>query len=227
MDRDQDRHLSTDALPEVLPEALLHKHFQLSDADLGEVELCRGSVNRLGFAVQLCTLRWYGFFLNDLTRVPNEVLLHLTVQLGFLPFDLHGYPADDKTRHAHMDRLRQYLGFRRCDAEQRQLLHTFLKQEAASLPRTELLRKAAFTWLHAHRVVRPARTTLRDLIASAREAAYDRTFQTLTNPLTDAQQAVLDALVKEVRNGQVYPPGHARPSNSCGRLPRRNRPTPC
>ncbi|GAA5504399.1 tn3 family transposase Tn4430 [Deinococcus xinjiangensis] len=197
MDSDQDRHFSTDALPEVLPEPLLHKQFQLSDADLAEVELCRGSVNRLGFAVQLCTLRWYGFFLNDLTRVPNEVLLHLTVQLGFLPFDLHGYPADDKTRHAHLDRLRQYLGFRRCDAEQRQLLHTFLQQEAASLPRTELLRKAAFTWLHAHRVVRPGRTTLRDLIASARETAYDCTFQTLTNPLTDAQKAGLDALVKD------------------------------
>lgn len=194
---DQDRNLNTDHLPEVIPEHVLHKHFHLSDADLVEVEQCRGGVNRLGFAVQLCTVRWYGFFLSDLERVPKEVLLHLTVQLGFLPFDLQGYPADDKTRHAHMERIRQYLSFKRCDQEQRELLSDFLRQEAAALPRTELLKKAAFKWLHAHLVVRPGRTTLRDLIASAREAIYESTFQTLSQTLTEAQQTALDALVKE------------------------------
>jgi Domain of unknown function (DUF4158) len=32
----------------------------LTETDLQEVAVCRGVVNKLGFAVQLCTLRWQG-----------------------------------------------------------------------------------------------------------------------------------------------------------------------
>jgi TnpA family transposase len=36
------------------------RHFTLSEADLAVVSLRRGSANRLGFAVQLCLLRYPG-----------------------------------------------------------------------------------------------------------------------------------------------------------------------
>jgi hypothetical protein len=34
----------------------------LTRPDLEQVDQCRGGANKLGFAVQLCTLRWRGHF---------------------------------------------------------------------------------------------------------------------------------------------------------------------
>lgn len=197
MDDLQTQDSTADRLPDVFSEALLQQQFQLSDADLSEIEKCRGGLNKLGFAVQLCTLRAYGFFLNDLQHVPAEVRLHLTLQLGYLPFELAGYPVDDKTRHTHMERVRHHLGFVRFGVPERSNLLEFLQGEAHTLPRTERLKIAAHAWLLTHRVVRPGRTTLRDLISSAREAAYEATFTTLTAGLSSAQQTALDALIIE------------------------------
>ena len=35
----------------------LRKYFTLTPPDLAQVQQCRGALNKLGFAVQLCTLR--------------------------------------------------------------------------------------------------------------------------------------------------------------------------
>ena len=52
-------------LPETLDPESLRKYFTLTETDLQELAVCRGVVNKLGFAVQLCTLRWQGYFLGD------------------------------------------------------------------------------------------------------------------------------------------------------------------
>ena len=61
-------------LPETLDPESLRKYFTLTETDLQEVAVCRGVVNKLGFAVQLCTLRWQGYFLGDTRGLPAPVL---------------------------------------------------------------------------------------------------------------------------------------------------------
>jgi hypothetical protein len=48
-------------LLETLDPESLRKYFTLTEADLQEVAVCHGAVNKLGFAVQLCALRWQGY----------------------------------------------------------------------------------------------------------------------------------------------------------------------
>lgn len=184
-----------DRLPDGLSEALIQRQFLLNDADLLEVARCRGPVDRLGFAVQLCTLRSYGFFLPNLTHLPDGVRDTLASQLGLLSIGLDGYPGDEDTRYTHLERLRTYLGYVRCGETERERLAAHLSVTARSTPRTESLRQSGHAWLLAHRVVRPGRTTLRDLIASVREAALESTYLLLIQGVTAEQADQLDALL--------------------------------
>lgn len=208
-------------LPDPLSEDQLRRHFTLHDPDLEEVALCRGTVNKLGFAVQLCTLRWQGFFLRELDAVPGEVLDALAAQLGVLSIGLGAYPGEEKTRRIHLERIRAHLGFVRCGEGERARLLAFLGQEARNTPRTELLRKAAHAWLLNQKIVRPGRTTLRDLIAHAREAALGDSFTILTRDLTAEQGAQLDALLAAAREEPESSPWPRSPLEGFKQLPKK------
>jgi hypothetical protein len=89
---------AAEQLPETLDPESLRKYFTLTETDLQEVAVCRGVVNKLGFAVQLCTLRWQGYFLGDTRGLPTTVLETLARQLGLLAMSIDDYPQNEKTR---------------------------------------------------------------------------------------------------------------------------------
>jgi hypothetical protein len=182
-------------LPETLDPESLCKYFTLTETDLQEVAVCRGVVNKLGFAVQLCTLRWQGHFLGDTRGLPAPVLETLALQLGLLPMSIDDYPQNEKTRWEHLERIRQHLRFQQCDDFQRRRLLKHLTETAQALPRSDALRQEAWRWLQEQRIVRPGRTTLRDLLTAAREGALQQAFVLLARGLTAEQREQLDALL--------------------------------
>ncbi len=109
---------AAERLPAEIEPAILRKYFSLTRADLDEVERSRGPANKLGFSVQLCTLRWRGHFLPDTRDVPPVVLEVLAPQLGLLPMLLADYPRDEKTRFSHLERIRRHLRFVRTSREE-------------------------------------------------------------------------------------------------------------
>lgn len=190
-----DRLEELERLPDGIDDDTLRKYFTLTRADLEQVDQCRGPANKLGFAVQLCTLRWRGYFLPDTREVASSVTEMIGSQLGLLPISLDAYPQNEKTRFEHLDRIRQHLGFVRCDAPQRERLLNHLTAIAQGLTRAAALRQAAHRWLKQEQIVRPGHTTLRDMMVSAREAALQNVYATLTEDLTPKQTEEIEALL--------------------------------
>jgi TnpA family transposase len=65
----------------------LDRHFHLDDVDLERIAGKRGDHNRLGFAVQLGTVRYLGTFLTDPLEVPAPVVQTLARQLHITSID--------------------------------------------------------------------------------------------------------------------------------------------
>ncbi|WTW80303.1 DUF4158 domain-containing protein [Streptomyces sp. NBC_00009] len=59
----------------------LERFFFLDDEDRKLIAKRRGDHNRLGFALQMCTVRYIGLFLEDPLAVPWPVVEHLATQL--------------------------------------------------------------------------------------------------------------------------------------------------
>ena len=130
----------------------------------------RGDANRLGFALQLTTVRFVGTFLDDPTAVPPAVLATMSRQLGIdTTTDLTGY-RDGKWRFAHAAQIRTEHGYR--DLADRAagfgLTRWLYAQCWTGTERPSALFDRATTWMLAHKVLLPGATTLERFVAKLR-----------------------------------------------------------
>lgn len=220
----------TNVLPAEIEPEVLRKYFTLSDRDVEQVQQCRGAVNKLGFAVQLCTLRWGGYFLRDTNEVPQSVVETLATQLGVLPLPIPGQPHNEKTRFEHLERIRRHLGFVSCDASQRERLFQTAVELSDQTPQVTALREQLYRWLYENRIVRPGPTTVEELLSAARETAFEQIYERCGGGLKPAQQQRLDELLlvpsrPEAGSGEA-PPSRVSPSplEQFKTLPRRESP---
>ncbi|MEV6403992.1 Tn3 family transposase [Streptomyces bobili] len=179
----------------------LERFFFLDDADRELIEGKRRSHNRLGFAAQLTTARYLGVFLDDPTDVPAEVVDYLAEQLGIADASaLKAYGERENTRLAHVRELRkvlEYTEFAEAEAE----LRVWVDARAWTTGEgPKALFDASVGWLRERRVLLPGVTTLARLVASVREAANQRLWDSLYGLLSTGQRAVLDSLL-------TVPPG--------------------
>ena len=90
----------------------LARYFHLDDADRTLIAQRRGDHNRLGFGVQIGTLRFLGTFLTDPVNVPIGVIAYVASQLGIAdPQCITQYAERVQTQQEHAQEIRQHSGY--------------------------------------------------------------------------------------------------------------------
>lgn len=86
--------------------------------------------------------------------------------------DLAQFPQSRNTLTDHPERIRQYLRFHKCDALQRLRLLNYLTAKVERMPRSTLLDNSACDWLRKENIVKPAESTMQQIVATASETAF-------------------------------------------------------
>jgi Domain of unknown function (DUF4158) len=184
-----------DSFPAQIVPGDIDRYFTLSRADRRQIPGTASPANRLGFAIQLGTLRFLGFCPDDLSAAPEAVIVFVARQLDVAPGELARYGRRGQTRTEHRRQIRRYLGFRKATAGDLAQVEDWLVERALEHDRPTLLLRLACERLLGLRVERPGVTHLEKLIAAARQRAQRETYRRLAPVLTGDCKSRLDGLL--------------------------------
>ncbi|MGW2749071.1 DUF4158 domain-containing protein [Streptomyces sp. NPDC001450] len=129
----------------------------------------KGTRNRIGWAVQLGTVRYLGTFLDNPEQVPGVVVDYVAEQLGLNPAEFAGYGRKE-ARWDHQEQIREGYGYTKFEFDQWFALVRWLYQRAwIGSERPTLLFDLATKRLADKKVVLPGVTVLERLVSGSRE----------------------------------------------------------
>lgn len=110
------RSIFTDAQLESLlafptSELEIARYYTFDECDLSIIRQRRGDHNRLGFAIQLCYLRYPGYAITSDLKPPDKLITYVAQQLRIKPTSWHNYGQRDETRREHALELQTIFGY--------------------------------------------------------------------------------------------------------------------
>jgi hypothetical protein len=194
------RHVITDAQFDrllALPtgEADLIRHYTLSPSDLAVIAGRRRPHNRLGFALQLCALRYPGRLIRPGEMVPMEIVRFLGEQLDIDPAAISDYATRAQTRYDQLDTLREVFGFRGFTQPDHRALSQWLLPIAMTTVSAVSVAEALMVELRRQGIAAPGVSVIDRMVAKAMLGAERKVAEQLTRGLSESQCAVLDALL--------------------------------
>ena len=198
----------------------LIRFFTLTPADVAFADpgRGRGPADRLGLAVQLCTLPWLGFVPDEVSAAPPAAVSRLAARLQADPGVLAGYGRRGQTRTDHLRLVAGYLGWHQAPpgSVRYKELRQFLLDRAMEHDSPALLFSLAAGYLISAKVIRPGLVTLTEMIGQARAAAAALTHQKVEHLLTPQLTSDLDRLLMVDAGLGCFRPARVRPGLCCG-----------
>ncbi|MEM7175350.1 MAG: Tn3 family transposase [Chlamydiota bacterium] len=179
-------------------EAQLATYFHLDDSDRTLINSCRQDHNRLGFALQLTTVRFLGTFLAKPTDIPDLVIHFIAKQIGIKETrSLSKYVKRKQTHHAHANEIRMrygYKDFTKGDSRFR-LIRILYTRSWLNNERPSLMFDLAVAWLTKNKILLPGITTLSRLVSEIRDRSTNRLLKKLYSLPSKRQRTKLETLL--------------------------------
>ncbi len=170
--------------------------FHLTADDHAIISGKRGNHNRIGFAVQLTTVRFLGTFLEDPLDVPPNVLTSIAQQLEISDLTKIGAYRLSESRWDHGDEIKKRYGY-----------HDFSNPKVSfrlnrwlyglcwtGTDRPSVVFDKTVDWLLSHRVLLPGRSTLERIVGRIRSRVEERIWRLLAPKYKEHKEALEELL---------------------------------
>lgn len=170
---------------------------------------------RLGLAIQLCAMRLYGRFLNQLNDLSPRVISYLSNQLELPPTLTVAVPEREATLLEHRNNILQYLGFKRFDEKAEAALDRWIEEHARQGLLPDELFHRAERHLLLKRIVLPGPTTIERQIIRVCNQVHAQLYEQVFEQMSPELRAAIDDLLQTAGGNQrtyfnqlkEYPPG--------------------
>lgn len=174
----------------------LIRHYSLSSADRLEIGLRRREHNQLGFAVQLCLMRYPGRVLATDETPPRAMLKYVAEQIGADAGKFALYARREETRRDHIAGLMVYLAARSATGQDRRAALLAAIQAAAISDDGGAIASATVAMFRERGSLLPAIDTIERIGLAARAIARRRAERALIEEISVATLQSLDKLLE-------------------------------
>lgn len=178
------------------------RHYVLSDDDLKNITARHGMNNRLGYAIQLCALRYPGRYLNANDTLPHEFLSFVGAQIGLTEKEVFGFRYKPVTRYEHLKMLQKNYGF--C------LFHKVALEFTAWLKKAGIETRSGFELAEifsqecrSRRIILPRITVIERLSADARVSAENAVIELIHARLDEEMKENLEKFLRDKTDGRL------------------------
>ena len=183
------------ALPATEDEVV--RHHSLGPDDLAAIAEARTPETRLGYALQLCCLRYPGRHLRHGETLPAIMLDHIAEQIGVEADILAAFARRGPTRYEQLALIKRRHGFRELTRPLRNEIASGLVDAAIGLVDGRILIGRLIDKLRAERIVIPGATVVERMAAEAMHAADRQVIAAVDRLLSPHQRERFDALLSE------------------------------
>jgi TnpA family transposase len=182
------------ALPDLKDDLI--RFYTFSESDISIIKQHRGEANRLGFALQLCYMRYPGVFLNAGESPHISLLRMVSMQLKIPVGVFEEYGQRAETRRDHLLELQTIFGFQPFTMQHYRSSVRQIKLLARDTDKGILLATELVDNLRRQNILLPSPNVIERICAEAITRANRDVYAALTEGLTEAHCHRLDGLLK-------------------------------
>lgn len=183
------------AVPDDLSMEDLARYYVLNPEDKAFIFRHRGDANRLGIAIQLCTLRFPGRYLMQMTAISAQLVDYIAGQLQLPAQAFSQYGHREKTPYDHLQEICHQYGYRACEQQDILPLIRYLLPFAMENDEALPLVDGAMSWIRQHKLIAPPILTTEKLVWHVQRIARRRVYRRMAASVSEAQKEALENLL--------------------------------
>ncbi|MBX4271809.1 DUF4158 domain-containing protein [Clostridium estertheticum] len=177
-------------------------YFLLDDTDKKTAQRHRGDYNRIGFGIQLGTVRFLGTFLPNPLKIPANIIHYISQQLELSENNLEKYSYSE-SRWDHAREIRQAYGYHdfMMQPHHFRLVRWLYNHFWIAPERPSVIFDLTMSRLIEQKILLPGATVLERLISQIRERATSRLWHKLASlPDTNQREILENLLIVDAKN---------------------------